>query len=1351
MKTRFDGLDVMAMVCHLQRTLLGSKVVNIYNDVHGASGGDSDDTYVLKLDNNANANQSNNGNKKCFLLLQSGIRFHDVVVSSEEQGDDDANTNGNNGSASAFTSSMLDFSGTMPTPFCSKLRKHLRGLRLEHIQQVGNDRVVVFKFQGHAASYALVLELYAKGNLLLCDGANNYTILALLRSHVYETNDGENGSKKDGSTAFASNGSNNPSIDEAKATNDENQDKVLVKVGKVYPVTYATTQTSSSSNDNDMKEEVTLEDKGILSSDFQTWVREQCEGAADPTATSNVGKKKNKTGKGKSKPITLKTLILRPSSGVSQYGPALLEHCICMANLPPHAALVVDGKDDGKDDENERNVKLEINGEHDVINNKGFFAGYAIDDWQRLRTLLREEAPAVLGRLSLATKAETPGYLFYKPMPKTENNNTDNDKLHSALPYPDKLLTEFQPHLLKQHESLPYVQTRHFGQAVSEFFVQLSAQKQQQKVWQAEQQAVQKRDKIQQDQEDRMRQLEQEILLQQQQAMAVQQHATKVDQALTVVNSAVDSGMDWEQLLDVIRVEKEHENPVAILIQELKLEDNLMILNLPFENYDASTPGDEDDDPANTINNEDGNFAPKINTLSVPIRLEETAHGNASLLFAQYRAAKEKSQKTLQSLSKAMDAAKAMAERQLKQATAQRKITLPTGAKKTLWFEKFHWMITTDNYLVLAGKDAHQNELLVKRYLRVGDAYLHADVHGAASCILRAKRSKQVQQNKGKARTVPLPLSDQALREAGHFTICHSSAWASRMVTSAWWVHSHQVSKTAPSGEFLTVGSFMVRGKKNFLPPAPLEMGLAVLFRLGNDASIARHRNKDRRDFMLLTTTEDESVANDNGKKTAYGIQSEMANDNSQEKSKTFQEQMMPVDDPGDDMDDPAQDTAVAETDDKVDPKIENDSLASQREDGNGANISQKTNRADDLPEFQEVEEDSCTAEDGPKKKKGLSARDRKLIKKYGSLEEAERILAGQENDTQRCKDGKVARDDESISLATTSAMETKRGKKSKLKRQKKKYADQDEEDRELALLLLQGGGGKKERNQGQKEVISSESQSKVEAQVEAETAAVLTKDSAIVASKLPEAVRIKLSQCLENDNNDGNTTGEVHWDKIDGDVLEQLVVLEPEEAQLAAVTRLLSFTQGKTADNYNTSLAGILRTIRKYGYQNLNDESKRVKKDSVIGSNGDKKSALDDVDEPEVDFDDEADIDDTAELDKLTGKPLPQDLLLHAVPVCAPYSTLSQYHFRVKLTPGNLKRGKASKQCVELILQQLQTSNKAASGDATNQVYRELIKHVSDNDWVQAMISDVKLSAAGSGKLVKKQQQKAKSGKSKK
>ena len=46
-------------------------------------------------------------------------------------------------------------------------------------------------------------------------------------------------------------------------------------------------------------------------------------------------------------------------------------------------------------------------------------------------------------------------------------------------------------------------------------------------------------------------------------------------------------------------------------------------------------------------------------------------------------------------------------------------------------------------------------------------------------------------------------------------------------------------------------------------------------------------------------------------------------------------------------------------------------------------------------------------------------------------------------------------------------------------------------------------------------------------------------------------------------------------------------------------------------------------------------------------------------------------------ELDSLTGCPTPSDVLLYAVPVCAPYQALQGFKYRVKLTPGNAKKGK--------------------------------------------------------------------------
>lgn len=103
----------------------------------------------------------------------------------------------------------------------------------------------------------------------------------------------------------------------------------------------------------------------------------------------------------------------------------------------------------------------------------------------------------------------------------------------------------------------------------------------------------------------------------------------------------------------------------------------------------------------------------------------------------------------------------------------------------------------------------------MKRYLRPGDVYVHADIHGASSCIVRSKIKPVIGPDGFPVTTI----SPSCLQEAGTMTLCRSGAWKAKIVASAWWVHAHQVSKTAPSGEYLSTGSFMIYGKKNFLPP----------------------------------------------------------------------------------------------------------------------------------------------------------------------------------------------------------------------------------------------------------------------------------------------------------------------------------------------------------------------------------------------------------------------------------------------------------------------------------------------------------------------------------------------------
>lgn len=48
------------------------------------------------------------------------------------------------------------------------------------------------------------------------------------------------------------------------------------------------------------------------------------------------------------------------------------------------------------------------------------------------------------------------------------------------------------------------------------------------------------------------------------------------------------------------------------------------------------------------------------------------------------------------------------------------------------------------------------------------------------------------------------------------------------------------MSKTPPTGLYITTGSFIIRGKRNSITPSKLELGFTIMFSL-NEESVANH------------------------------------------------------------------------------------------------------------------------------------------------------------------------------------------------------------------------------------------------------------------------------------------------------------------------------------------------------------------------------------------------------------------------------------------------------------------------------------------------------------------------------
>ncbi|GIL69667.1 hypothetical protein Vretifemale_580 [Volvox reticuliferus] len=720
-------------------------------------------TYVIKLA------RSGEEGEKVYLLLESGSRFHMTKVLREK-------------------------SSELPSNFTLKLRKHCRTRRVESVRQLGVDRCMELTLGSGPAAVHLILEMYAQGNIVLTDA--NYEVLTLLRSHRDDAK---------GLVIMARYPYPMAAMRLATRVTGQQLDaaapgaanyKALVAAVLPYGPTIAEHVVMDAGLDPNAAislvpppEDMSAADSPTTAADGvsgPTAVAALTDGAGNPAAFSGVG-----LGAGGEED--------EEGEGADGIGAAAADGGSGDTNAAPASRGAVLSPD-------VRGVLLAALGR--------------LDDW--FARLEAGEVPSGFitltppGSSAKASKKKAKGgkdaAVAVAPVVATAASTPlDPAAAAAAVAAGELVFAEFNPLPLLPYSGQPCLELPTFDDALDEFYSKVEGQRADIARADAERAALSRLDKIKQDQGSRAEALLHQAEECELKAQLITYNLEAVDAALVAINQSLATGMDWSALASLIREERRAGNPVAGLIASLELENNSATLLLANTLDDMGEDGDE--------------AAMTRKAVKVSVDLSLSAHANASAYFDVRRRHLVKHAKTMAANQAALAAAEKKAEAQLKQVRSAPAALQPV--RKPMWFERFHWFVSSENYLVVSGRDAQQNELLVKRYFRKGDVYVHAELHGASSTIIKNPAPDQ-------------PVPPLTLQQAGCACVCRSRAWDSKIVTSAWWVHHHQVSKTAPTGEYLTTGSFMIRGKKNFLPPQPLVMGFAFLFKL-DDSSIPAH------------------------------------------------------------------------------------------------------------------------------------------------------------------------------------------------------------------------------------------------------------------------------------------------------------------------------------------------------------------------------------------------------------------------------------------------------------------------------------------------------------------------------
>ncbi|KAI8946532.1 fibronectin-binding protein A N-terminus-domain-containing protein [Xylaria longipes] len=610
------------------------------------------------------------------------------------------------------------------------------------------------------------------------------------------------------------------------------------------------------------------------------------------------------------------------------------------------------------------------------------------------------------------------GYIFAKRRPGVEE--PPDEALGEQQPRKGLLYEDFHPFLPRQFEEDPaytVLSFDSFGKTVDEFFSSIEGQKLESRLTEREAAAKRKLEAAKADQEKRIEGLQAVQTLNVRKANAIEANIERVQEAMDAVNGLIAQGMDWEDIGKLINRERRLNNPVAAIIAPpLKLHENTITVLLGEAEEDEEDEASETDSDSDSDNGFGGSITSSKNQdrrLPVDINLGISPYGNAREYYGERKVAAVKEQKTKQQSEIALKSAGQKIEAELRKGLKQEKPVLQP-IRRQMWFEKFIWFLSTDGYLVLGGKDAQQNELLYRRYLKKGDIYVHADLHGAASIII-----------KNNPHTPDAPIPPSTLSQAGSLSVCSSSAWDSKASMSAWWVTADQVSKSAPTGEFLPTGSFMVRGKKNFLPASQLIMGFALMFRVSEESKgkHVKHRLYDtptRPDTLPEAPAASTETAPAD---TTVPQENEVHEESDSDEIAVEEEDFEPRANPLQSFVGKGEDSEHLETIDEVEPSEQMDQLTI----------------ADETPASKSTEQNQGLEQDG------------QATDYDNAATEADTIPTSITDQNAPSSCGQPKKKEQ----------QQKRGQRGKAKKIANKYKDQDEEDREAIEALIGSSAGK--------------------------------------------------------------------------------------------------------------------------------------------------------------------------------------------------------------------------------------------------------------------------------------------------
>jgi predicted ribosome quality control (RQC) complex YloA/Tae2 family protein len=367
-----------------------------------------------------------------------------------------------------------------------------------------------------------------------------------------------------------------------------------------------------------------------------------------------------------------------------------------------------------------------------------------------------------------------------------------NFKIHPSLIFDkNNKILDVTPLKLKRYENFNFKSLKTFNEAVDNFYLRDIAHK---KAAVEERSGkftkkIERLERIIAEQKQVMEGQKKEIYKNKILGNTIYAHASELQ--LLLDNFAINNriGKDWATIFKKIMDEKKDGKTPAKIVESFDSKNLLANIN--------------------------------IEGITFSLNLRKTIFENAAKYYDKSKKAKQKSEGAFLALKTSLKKREELKKiQQSKHANAARpqKILVElekNKIKSKKWYEKFRWFKTSDGFLVVAGKDSVSNEVLIKKYTEPNDPVFHADITGAPFVVLKIKGKNP---------------NKTSFSEASEFAAALSRAWREGAGTAdVYWVKVDQLSKSAPSGEYVPKGGFVVYGKRNWIRNVPLQLAIGLV------------------------------------------------------------------------------------------------------------------------------------------------------------------------------------------------------------------------------------------------------------------------------------------------------------------------------------------------------------------------------------------------------------------------------------------------------------------------------------------------------------------------------------------